>query len=128
MYRFRECREQAQLTQKYVAISLGIKPPSVSDWEKGNTKPTIENLISMAKLYHVSVDYLLGVSEVPVSGIVLNVKSGEKNRPTKAEEQLLCDFRSLNDEGQDLILKTMYTICMAGVYKKSDNLPGVEAK
>lgn len=62
MYRFKECREAAGLEQKQVALSLGIKPPSVSDWENGKSKPTIENLIKLAELCHVTVDELLGVA------------------------------------------------------------------
>lgn len=68
MYRFRECREAAGLEQKQVAYSLGIKPPSVSDWENGKSKPTIENLIKFAALCHVTVDELLGLAEPSADG------------------------------------------------------------
>lgn len=51
-------------TQKYVAISLGVKAPSVSDWENGKTNPTLENLISLAKLLEVSTDMLLGIEPI----------------------------------------------------------------
>lgn len=61
--RFREAREAAGLSQKYVAITLGVKPPNVSRWEAGTTWPTIENLMALSKLYGVSVDYLLGCGE-----------------------------------------------------------------
>lgn len=60
MNRFRECREASGLTQKYVALTLGVKGPSVSNWESGKTTPTTENVAALAKLYNVSVDYLLG--------------------------------------------------------------------
>lgn len=60
MNRFRECREASGLTQKYVALTLGVKGPSVSNWESGKTTPTTENVAALAKLYNVSVDYLIG--------------------------------------------------------------------
>ena len=60
MNRFRECREASGLTQKYVALTLGVKGPSVSNWESGKTTPTTDNVAALAKLYNVSVDYLLG--------------------------------------------------------------------
>lgn len=63
MNRFRECREASGLTQKYVALTLGVKGPSVSNWESGKTTPTTENIAALAKLYNVSVDYLLGRDE-----------------------------------------------------------------
>lgn len=65
MNRFRECREASGLTQKYVALTLGVKGPSVSNWESGKTTPTTENVAALAKLYNVSVDYLLGRDEQP---------------------------------------------------------------
>jgi len=63
MNRFRECREASGLTQKYVALTLGVKGPSVSNWESGKTTPTTENVAALAKMYNVSVDYLLGWDE-----------------------------------------------------------------
>ena len=58
--RLRECREKAGLSQKYVALTLGVAAPSVSNWETGKTCPSRENTVKMADLYGVSVDYLLG--------------------------------------------------------------------
>lgn len=70
--RFREAREARGLSQKYVAITLGVKPPNVSRWEAGANFPTVENLIALARLYECSVDYLLetdrGGGTVSVTG------------------------------------------------------------
>lgn len=65
MNRYRQCREAAGMSQKYVAVTLGIAGPSVSNWESGKTKPSSENLMQMADLYGVSVDYLLGRTDIP---------------------------------------------------------------
>ena len=61
MNRFKVAREKAHLSQKSAAISIGVKAPSMSAWENGTARPTIENLVAMAELYGVTVDYLLGV-------------------------------------------------------------------
>ena len=63
MDRLRECREEAGLSQKYVALTLGVKEPSVSNWENGKTRPKHDNLRALAELYGVSTDYLLGLSD-----------------------------------------------------------------
>lgn len=60
MNRFRQARLQAGLSQKAAAISLGVKPPSMSDWETGKSRPTYDHLTDMAELYGVSLDFLLG--------------------------------------------------------------------
>ena len=62
--RFKEARLRAGLSQKAAAISLGVRPPSMSDWESGKTKPTHEHLAAMASLYRTTVDYLVGASDI----------------------------------------------------------------
>jgi len=62
MNRYREARIRAGLSQKAAAISLGVRPPSMSDWESGKTKPTHAHLVAMAALYGTTTDYLTGAS------------------------------------------------------------------
>lgn len=61
MNRIKEARKSAGLSQKYVAMTLGVAGPSVSNWESGKTKPTPENYAALARLFDVSVDYLMGI-------------------------------------------------------------------
>lgn len=60
MNRIKEAREAAGMSQQFVALSLGVKPPSVCNWENGKSAPTPANLRALAKLLDVSTDYLLG--------------------------------------------------------------------
>lgn len=69
MFCFKECREAAGISQKAAAISLNVSAPSVSAWESGKNGPTLENLIAMAELYHVTTDELLGVDSSALSGL-----------------------------------------------------------
>ena len=50
MGRLRECREKANLSQKYVAISLGVASPSVANWEREKTNPTLDHAMQLADL------------------------------------------------------------------------------
>jgi transcriptional regulator with XRE-family HTH domain len=59
--RIKECRKAAGMSQKYVSMTLGLAGPSISNWESGKTKPTNENLVRLASLFGVTVDYLLGI-------------------------------------------------------------------
>ena len=65
MNRIRETRVEKGLSQKQVALEIGVKSPSVSNWESGKTTPTPENYMAMARLFNVSVDYLLGRDDAP---------------------------------------------------------------
>lgn len=61
--RLKELRKQAHLTQVELAKRLGIGQSSYADWERGKKNPTQENLIKIANLFDVPVDYLVGNSE-----------------------------------------------------------------
>jgi transcriptional regulator with XRE-family HTH domain len=67
LFKFKECREQAKLTQKEAAISLGVSVQSVSNWELGNREPSLETVLRLCDLYGVTSDHLLGRTEMPVS-------------------------------------------------------------
>lgn len=53
-------RKQNNLTQRDIANSLGITQPSYIRYENGKSEPTLENLVKLAEIFDVSVDYLLG--------------------------------------------------------------------
>ena len=61
--RLKKLRKQAQLTQVDVAEKLGISQPAYASWERGIKKPTQENLVKIAQILNVSVDYLVGNSD-----------------------------------------------------------------
>lgn len=61
--RLKKLRKQAQLTQVDVAEKLGISQPAYASWERGVKKPTQENLVKIAQILNVSVDYLVGNSD-----------------------------------------------------------------
>ena len=61
--RLKNLRKQAQLTQVDVAEKLGISQPAYASWESGVKKPTQENLVKIAQILNVSVDYLVGNSD-----------------------------------------------------------------
>lgn len=58
-----ELRKQNGYTQQKVAEVLNIKQPSYIRYEKGYAEPSLENLVKIADLFDVSVDYLLGRAE-----------------------------------------------------------------
>lgn len=59
-----ELREKKGLNQSQLAQMLHVCRQSVSDWERGKTKPTNDNLLQLSEIYGVSLDYLMG-KEIP---------------------------------------------------------------
>jgi len=57
-------RKNADLTQDEIAEMLGVSPQSVSKWERGDTYPDITLLPSIANIFKISVDALIGMDRI----------------------------------------------------------------
>lgn len=58
--RLLEQRKLLNKTQLEMAEYLEIKQPSYIRYENGTSEPSYENLVKLANLFDVSIDYLLG--------------------------------------------------------------------
>jgi len=61
--RLRELRKELGLTQKEIAKKLNIHSVTYLHYEKSEREPPLALLVDMAKIFYVSVDYLLGVED-----------------------------------------------------------------
>lgn len=52
-------RTRCQMTQEFVAESLGVSRQTVSKWENGSADPSTTNLLALAKLYGIAAEELL---------------------------------------------------------------------
>ena len=70
--RIRSLREQNKKTQTEIAKQLGITRSSVNAWVMGISIPSTQYIVELANIFHVSTDYLLGISStatVSVAGL-----------------------------------------------------------
>ena len=66
MYRrIRDLREDRDLTQREVAKKLNCSQQVYSNYELGQRDIPTDILIKLSAFYHVSVDYILGISDDP---------------------------------------------------------------
>ena len=63
--RLLELRKDADLTQDDLARILNINKHSISSYERNKSEPPDAIKIVIARYFNVSVDYLLGLSDVP---------------------------------------------------------------
>lgn len=56
-------RKASGLSQEEVGARLNLSRQAISNWEKGTTKPTIENLIQLSRLYNVPLSRLTGTPQ-----------------------------------------------------------------
>ncbi|AVP64992.1 XRE family transcriptional regulator [Clostridium botulinum] len=58
--RLKELREEKQLTQEELGKFLNVSRQAISSYESEETEPSINNLIKLANIFNISLDYLLG--------------------------------------------------------------------
>lgn len=63
--RLRELRLKAGLQQKELGEQVGFSNNAIGMMERGHRGTTIEKLVLLAEFFHVSTDYLLGITDDP---------------------------------------------------------------
>lgn len=99
-------RKKKHWTQKQLAEKLNIKNSAISNWEKELNSPDIETLFEMCDLFGISISEMYGVG------------SNTNDLLSPDEKNLLDDYRSLNDQGQELVRQQMELIVISDKYKK----------
>lgn len=61
--RIRLLRDKANISQAELARKLSVTRSSVNAWESGLSAPTAVYLVELARFFHVSTDYLLGLTD-----------------------------------------------------------------
>ena len=62
--RLKDLREDADVTQSALAAYLHIKQNTYSQYENGQRQIPIEHLISLARYYNTSTDYILRLTDI----------------------------------------------------------------
>ena len=70
--KLKSLRIEKNLTQKQVADRIGLAISAVSSYESGTRYPSYDVLVKLARIFHVSTDYLLGITNtrnIDVTGL-----------------------------------------------------------
>lgn len=99
-------RKQRKWTQEKLGELVNMSQRSVANWESGERCPSIPTLIDLSDKFNVSVDYMLGCSDVP----------------DKAKEQRATDSTLLTD-----VISRLRDLPDPMLCRVSDFLAGMEA-
>lgn len=75
-YLLKELRKKKNITQSDLANKLGVVPTTVSAWERGANKPTMDKVTMMADLFQVPVSSFFDSSydqstiRIPILGVI----------------------------------------------------------
>lgn len=104
MIRILELRKERGLSQREAAKIFGVSQGTFNNWENSNTQPSIEQLISIARYFEVSVDYLIGNADY--TGVINMISS-----LTPEQKELISLYSSLPENSRNAvmaILRQMY--------------------
>ena len=96
--RLKALRKQVKLTQAQIAEKLDISQQAYASWERGVKKPTQENLVKIAQVLNVSVDYLVGNSEEKLDNIELLFRMNSKGLTEEEKEIFKKEFVEFMEE------------------------------
>ena len=95
-----QMRKEKGLSQEALAEKLGLSRQSVSKWERAESSPDTSNLISLAKLYNISLDELLNTDQEKFeSAEPLNVTDDNKTVDSTRMEEKINTFVNVGFDG-----------------------------
>lgn len=59
----KELRQERSIGQVELSKQIGVSKGIISLWENGLREPNMSSLISLAKFFKVSIDYLVGLEK-----------------------------------------------------------------
>ncbi len=86
--RLLEARKKKNLSQNEVAEKLNTKAPVIGRYERDEAKPSIEAAARLATLLEVSLDYLVGNSELEMDTKTLNRVIELQKLPNEVRDKL----------------------------------------
>lgn len=102
MNNMKKLREKLQLTQVQVAKDLNLSKQTYNYYENGKRNPDMETLIKIADYYNVSIDYLLGRTNVikpeNIEDDDLLVRINSTNPENKAKIEQFLNFLTFEEE------------------------------
>jgi transcriptional regulator with XRE-family HTH domain len=62
--RLKELRNEKNLSQQQLGTIVQATKMAISHWEHGHSEPSIAQLIALSDFFEVSVDYLVGKTDI----------------------------------------------------------------
>lgn len=90
-------RTEKGVTQKTVALNIGVERYTYAKWEQGRAEPCIDDIIKLCNYFDCSFEYLVGINND------YSTLSSRSNLTGK-ELELLSSFNLLTEDAQNKVL------------------------
>ena len=108
---FKELRKSKKLKQWEIAAIFNTDRSTITKWETGKSKPSHDTMIMIADYFGVSMDYLLGVSDVREE--LPNKKESINDELSENKKALLTFAETVPEDKAAMILQVMKSIVEA---------------
>ncbi len=109
-------RTKNNIMAKDVALYIGISKQAFSQYEKQQSAPSTDILVSIAEYFDVSLDYLTGRTDEQ------DIINHNNDLPvTQQESELLEDFRLLNKHEQNIIIGKISEMIYNKIVEENNN-------
>jgi len=105
-YNIHMLRMMKGYSQKSIADKLEKSPNAVSNWELGNTSPSVDDLLKLCDMFDVTPNQVLGVDECPELQLyidetepLVNKVEELKKQKREIEKQLKSYNQKMNRKG-----------------------------
>ena len=102
----KKLREEKGISQKQLADVVSVSQQSINKYENHNVQPDLQTLIRFADFFHVSVDYLIGYSDIPA-----RLDSMDEETETEDEARTLTLYRQLTPQEKHSIKLILQNYC-----------------
>lgn len=89
--RIRLLRKLSKMTQGDLADRIDVTQSTIANWESGFRTPDVDAVVELSKVFNVSTDFLLGISDDP------NEKRPAASSDSGLREQAITSLVSLTD-------------------------------
>lgn len=96
--RLAKLRKERQMSQQQLALMLGCSRGQIGNYELGSREPDILTLVKIADFFQVTLDYLIGKTEIRTSKVKESV------------EKLVSIAEELNEESIDYLTQDAHLL------------------
>lgn len=86
-------REKYNFSQSDIARQIGVTPALISAYENQERKPSLDKLVALADIFHVSTDYILGRTVKIDSSVMVDV-DGLSDKQIEIIRNIISEFKS----------------------------------
>ena len=105
MKRIAELRKEKHLNQTGLGLKLNLSQKMISAYESGTHQPSIDTLIKMSEIFNVSVDYIIGNTDIRTP-----TEKFLKDGLTSTEIELLDLFKDLDNDKKQKALGILFAL------------------